>query len=63
MIHDMYMAESKQMALQAYEHFKETFEDKYPKAANCLIKDFNDLFTFYDFPAVHWGHIRTTNPI
>ena len=63
MIHEMYMAESKKMALQAYEHFNETFEDKYPKAVNCLIKDFDDLFTFYDFPAIHWGHIRTTNPI
>ena len=33
------------------------------KAVNCLTKDFDDLFTFYDFPAAHWGHIRTTNPI
>ncbi len=51
------------MALQAYEHFNMTFEDKYPKAVNCLTKDFDDLLTFYDFPAAHWGHIRATNPI
>lgn len=57
------MAESKEMALQAYEHFQDTFQDKYPKAVNCLTKDSEDLFTFYDFPAAHWMHIRTTNPI
>ena len=39
------------------------FESKYPKAIECLKKDKEDLFTFYDFPAIHWIHIRTTNPI
>ena len=63
MIHEMYMAESKEKALEAYDHFIESFEDKYPKAVKCLTKDYDDLFTFYNFPAVHWIHIRTTNPI
>jgi len=37
--------------------------DKYPKASDCLEKDKAQLFSFYDFPAIHWQHIRTTNPI
>ena len=63
MIHDMYMAETKASALKAFDHFVESFESKYPKAVECLTKDKEDLFTFYDFPGVHWIHIRTTNPI
>ena len=63
MIHDMYMAPTKKTALKAYDHFVNVFEDKYPNAVNCLTKDKGDLFTFYDFPAAHWIHIRTTNPI
>lgn len=63
MIHDMYMADTEINALMAYDHFIETYEMKYPKAVECLRKDKNDLFTFYNFPAVHWIHIRTTNPI
>lgn len=63
MIHDMYMADTELNALMAYDHFVETYEMKYPKAVECLRKDKDDLFTFYKFPAVHWIHIRTTNPI
>jgi len=63
MIHEMYMAATKESALKAYDHFIESFEPKYPKAVECLRKDRQDLFTFYDFPATHWIHIRTTNPI
>ncbi len=63
MIHEMYMAATKEAALKAYDHFKETYEPKYPKAVECLTKDKEDLFTFYDFPATHWIHIRTTNPV
>ena len=63
MIHDMYMAPTKEDAEIAYDHFIKTFSDKYPKAVACLTKDEEDLFTFYDFPAAHWIHIRTTNPI
>ena len=62
-IHEMYMAPSKETALKAYDHFVDTYEAKYPKAVECLTKDRQDLFTFYDFPATHWIHIRTTNPV
>ena len=62
-IHDMYMAETKESALKAFDHFVESFGSKYPRAVECLEKDKNDLFTFYDFPGVHWIHIRTTNPV
>jgi transposase-like protein len=62
-IHDMYMAATKEDALKAYDHFISAYGDKFPKAAECLIKDKDKLFTFYDFPAKHWIHIRTTNPI
>lgn len=63
MIQDMYMADTEENALRAYDHFMEAFQDKYPKAVECLVKDKESLFTFYQFPAVHWIHIRTTNPI
>jgi len=63
MIHEMYLAPSRQKALAAYEDFRVTFAAKYPAAWKCLEKDQDRLFTFYDFPAEHWGHLRTTNPI
>jgi len=63
MIHDMYLAPTKNDALKTYHAFLESYQAKYPKACECLIKDKEDLFTFYDFPAEHWVHIRTTNPI
>ena len=62
-IHDIYMADTKKEALVAYEHFINLYSDKYPKAVECLTKDKERLFTFYDFPAAHWRHIRSTNPI
>ena len=62
-IHEMYMAETKNNALQAYDRFIKIYGDKYPKAIECLSKDKDQLFCFYDFPAAHWRHIRTTNPI
>jgi transposase-like protein len=62
-IHDMYMADTKANALKAYDEFIGLYGVKYPKACECLSKDKEDLFTFYDFPAEHWIHIRTTNPI
>ena len=46
-----------------FDKFIELYQDKYPKATECLQKDKRTLFAFYDFPAVHWVHIRTTNPI
>ena len=63
LIHEMYMAESKKDALEAFDEFMALYEAKYPKACECLKKDKDVLFTFYDFPAEHWVHIRTTNPI
>lgn len=63
LIHEMYMAETKIEALEAYERFLKIYQAKYPKACECLVKDKDVLFKFYDFPAQHWQHIRTTNPI
>src|SRR4030042_3931812 len=63
MIQDMYMADTEEHAWKAYDLFVSAFQDKYPKAVECLFKDRDCLFTFYQFPAVHWIHIRTTNPI
>lgn len=62
-IHEMYRAESRDAAMRAYDHFVQVYRNKYPQAVNCLEKDKDVLFTFYDFPATHWIHIRTTNPI
>ena len=63
MLHDQYLAPTKEKALKAFSLFIETFGAKYPKAVECLAKDKDDLFAFYDFPAAHWIHLRTTNPI
>jgi transposase-like protein len=62
-IHEIWMAETKKDAERAFDHFIETYGGKYPKAADCLSKDRDALLAFYDFPAEHWSHIRTTNPI
>jgi transposase-like protein len=63
MLHDIYMAEGRKGAEKAFDLFVATYEAKYPKATECLAKDRAVLLTFYDFPAEHWLHIRTTNPI
>jgi putative transposase len=63
MLHDIWMADTKAAAEQAFGLFTETFAGKYPAAVSCLEKDKDVLLTFYDFPADHWLHIRTTNPI
>ena len=62
-IQDMYMAETRDDAERAYDEFLSLYEAKYPGACGCLSKDKDVLFTFYDFPAEHWTHLRTTNPI
>ena len=62
-IHEMYRAATKQQALEAFDDFMALYEEKYPKACACLRKNKDVLFTFYDFPAAHWKHLRTTNPI
>lgn len=63
MLHEIWQAETKADAEKAFELFVVTFEAKYPKAVECLKKDRAVLLTFYDFPAEHWIHLRTTNPI
>jgi transposase-like protein len=63
MIHDIWMAGTKDEANQAFDRFLENYQAKYPKACECLQKDRDALLAFYDFPAEHWRHIRTTNPI
>ena len=62
-LHQMYLSPTRQDALGAYEDFLSLYEARYPKACSCLEKDKDVLFTFYDFPAAHWRHLRTTNPI
>jgi transposase-like protein len=62
-LHQIWMAESKEDAYIAFDTFVEKYTAKYPKATHCLKKDRQELLTFYDFPAEHWKHIRTTNPI
>lgn len=57
------MAETKADAQKAFERFIKTYDAKYPKAVEGLSKDRDALLAFYDFPAEHWVHIRTTNPI
>ena len=63
LIHEMYLAPSRKAALAAYDQFISSYRAKYPKATECLEKDKEWLFSFYDFPAQHWSHLRTTNPI
>ena len=63
MLHDIWQAETRAAAGKAFDLFVNTFQAKYPKAVDCLTKDRDTLLTFYDFPAEHWRHIRTTNPI
>jgi transposase-like protein len=63
LLQDIWMAPSREKASKAFDLFVQTFEAKYPKAVDCLVKDREVLMTFYDFPAEHWVHLRTTNPI
>jgi transposase-like protein len=62
-LHEIWMAETRAHAERAFDRFLSTYRAKYPKAVECLAKDRNSLLAFYDFPAEHWIHIRTTNPI
>jgi transposase-like protein len=62
-LREMQTAPTKKEALGAFDDFMALYEAKYPKACRCLKKDKEVLFTFYDFPAAHWKHLRTTNPI
>ena len=62
-LHDIWMAESREEAIMAFDSAITRFSAKYPQAMGCLGKDREELLAFYDFPAEHWIHIRTTNPI
>lgn len=62
-LHEIWMAETRAQALVAFEQFVAAFGAKYPKAVECLAKDREALLAFYDFPAEHWIHLRTSNPI
>ena len=63
MIHEIYRAESKSEAEKAFKRFIDTFDAKYPGAVKKLLKTKESTMTFYDFPAEHWSHTRSTNPI
>ena len=63
MLQEIWMSSTREDAYKAFDEFVESYEAKYPKAAECLKKDREALLTFYDFPAEHWVHLRTTNPI
>ena len=63
MLCDIYMSPTKADADKAFDLFLKSWEAKYAKATECLSKDREALMAFYDFPAEHWMHIRTTNPI
>jgi len=60
---DIWMAETREEAYKAFEHTINRFEDKYRRAMECLLKDKEAMLAFYNFPAKHWCHIRTSNPI
>ena len=62
-LHQIWMAATRADAQAAFDAFLVAYEPKYPKAAECLAKDQDALLAFYDFPAEHWVHLRTTNPI
>lgn len=62
-LHDIWMAETRKAAHQAFDSCVKRYEAKYTKAMDCLVKDKDSMLAFYDFPATHWQHIRTTNPI
>jgi putative transposase len=62
-LHEIWQAETRKNANKALDDFLEKYAAKYEKACECLRKDRDELLAFYDFPAEHWGHLRTTNPI
>jgi putative transposase len=62
-LQEIWMAETRGEAKAAFDAFIEGYQLKYDKAADCLDKDRDALLAFYDFPAEHWKHLRTSNPI
>lgn len=63
LLHEIWQSETKKQANKAMDNCIDRYQIKYPKATKCLEKDREALLTFYDFPAEHWGHLRTSNPI
>jgi putative transposase len=63
MLHDIWMSATREDAIKAFDRFIEVYGTKWPKAKECLVKDRAELLAFYDFPAEHWQHLRTSNPI
>jgi len=62
-LQEIWMAATKTDAVTAFNAFAASYGTKYDKAVDCLTKDRDTLLAFYDFPAEHWKHLRTTNPI
>lgn len=62
-LHNIWQAETREAANDAFDHFLNKYDAKYPAACQCLRKDRDVLLSFYDFPAPQWAHLRTTNPI
>ena len=62
-LHAIYQAENRESAEKAFDRFIAKYGTKHDKAADCLVKDRATLLAFYDFPAEHWKHVRTSNPI
>ena len=63
LLHEMMKAPDKESAVMAKKNFTKIFNDKYPKATECLEKDWKQLTSFFNYPAKHWASLRTTNPI
>jgi putative transposase len=63
LLHEIWMSATREDAAKAFDRFIGTYGTKWPKAAECLEKDRTELLAFYDFPAEHWQHLRTSNPI
>ena len=63
MLREIMRAPNRESALEDMARFSEEFSARYPKAVATLTKDQNQLLTFFDFPAEHWIHLRTTNPV
>ena len=62
-LHQIWLSATKEDAFKAFDLFVRSYQAKYPKAVECLLKDQEQLLAFYDFPAEHWQHLRTSNPI
>lgn len=62
-LHEMMKAETEADALKTRQSFEKLYSEKYPKAVECLVKSWSELTTFFHYPASHWQHLRTTNPI